>query len=51
MSFDRRVTAYRPDLADERLRGRVESERFATGTVKRVTASSAPLHPCGQPLP
>jgi cell wall-associated NlpC family hydrolase len=44
MSFDRRVTAYRPDLADERLRGQVEAERFATGTVKRVTASSAPLH-------
>ncbi|HEX2134637.1 MAG TPA: NlpC/P60 family protein [Microvirga sp.] len=44
MSFDRRVTPYRPDLADERLRGRVDAERFATGAVKRVIAPSAPLH-------
>jgi cell wall-associated NlpC family hydrolase len=44
MSFDRRVAAYRPDLADERLRGRVEAERFATGTVRLVTAASAPVH-------
>ena len=44
MSFDRRITPYRADLADERLRGQVEAERFATGTVKRVVAPSAPLH-------
>lgn len=47
MSFDRRITPYRPDLADERLRGQVEAERFAAGTPMRVVASSAPLrrHP------
>jgi cell wall-associated NlpC family hydrolase len=47
MSFDRRITPHRPDLADERLRGQVEAERFATGTPMRVLASSAPLrrHP------
>jgi cell wall-associated NlpC family hydrolase len=44
MSFDRRITPFRADLADERLRGQVEAERFATGTVKRVVAPSAPLH-------
>ncbi|HZH08779.1 MAG TPA: NlpC/P60 family protein [Microvirga sp.] len=44
MSFDRRITPVRADLADEKLRGQVEAERFATGTVKRVVASFAPLH-------
>ena len=44
MSFDRRLTPFRADLADERLRGQVEAERFATGTVKRVAAPSAPVH-------
>lgn len=44
MSFDRRITPVRADLADERLRGQVEAERFATGTVKRLIASFAPLH-------
>jgi cell wall-associated NlpC family hydrolase len=47
MSFDRRITPHRPDLADERLRGLVEAERFAAGTAMRVVAPSAPLrrHP------
>ena len=47
MSFDRRITPHRPDLADERLRGQVDAERFSTGTPMRVVASSAPLrrHP------
>ncbi|HEX2553870.1 MAG TPA: NlpC/P60 family protein [Microvirga sp.] len=40
MSFDRRVTPHRPDLADERLRGQVEAERFSAGTVMRVSAPS-----------
>ena len=44
MSFDRRITPFRADLADEKLRGQVEAERFTTGTVKRVVASFAPLH-------
>jgi cell wall-associated NlpC family hydrolase len=44
MSFDRRLTPFRADLADERLRGQVEAERFTTGTVKRVIATFAALH-------
>ncbi|MBF9233703.1 C40 family peptidase [Microvirga alba] len=44
MNFDRRITPFRADLADERLRGQVEAERFATGTKKRVVASFASLH-------
>ncbi len=40
MSFDRRITPVRPDLADERLRGQVEAERFSVGMVMRVAASS-----------
>jgi cell wall-associated NlpC family hydrolase len=44
MSFDRRITPFRADLADERLRGQVEAGRFTTGTVRRVVASFAPLH-------
>ena len=30
MSFDRRITPFRADLADERLRGQVEAERFTS---------------------
>jgi cell wall-associated NlpC family hydrolase len=44
MSFDRRITPVRTDLADERLRGQVEAERFTTGTVKRVVATFSALH-------
>ncbi|MXQ11599.1 C40 family peptidase [Microvirga makkahensis] len=44
MSFDRRITPIRADLADERLRGQVEAERYTTGTARRVVASFAPLH-------
>ncbi len=44
MNLDRRITPVRADLADERLRGQVEAERFTTGTVKRLIASFAPLH-------
>jgi cell wall-associated NlpC family hydrolase len=44
MSFDRRITPVRADLADERLRGQVEAERFTTGTVKRVISTFSPLH-------
>ena len=43
MSFDRRVTPVRADLAAESLRGQVEAERLTSGTVKRVKAPSAPL--------
>jgi cell wall-associated NlpC family hydrolase len=44
MSFDRRITPVRSDLADERLRGQVEAERFTTGTVKRLITSFSALH-------
>ncbi|WP_201862311.1 C40 family peptidase [Microvirga soli] len=44
MSLDRRITPVRADLADERLRGQVEAERFTTGTVKRVITTFSPLH-------
>src|SRR4051812_39931532 len=44
MNFDRRITPFRPDLADESLRGRVDAARFATGTVKRIKAGAAPVH-------
>lgn len=44
MSFDRRITPVRADLADERLRGQVEAERYTTGTMKRVAVTFAPLH-------
>jgi cell wall-associated NlpC family hydrolase len=43
MSFDRRITPFRSDLADERLRGQVEAERFTRGTVRRVSTPSAPV--------
>jgi cell wall-associated NlpC family hydrolase len=41
---DRRLNAYRPDLADARLRGKVEAARFVEGALRRVTAASSPLH-------
>ncbi len=41
---DRRLNAFRPDLADLRLEGRVEAARFVEGEPMRITASSAPLH-------
>jgi cell wall-associated NlpC family hydrolase len=44
MSFDRRITPFRTDLADERLRGQIEAERYTAGTVKRIATSFAPLH-------
>lgn len=44
MSFDRRITPFRADLADESLRGQVEATRFTTGSTRRVIASFAPLH-------
>lgn len=42
-ALDPRLHAYRPELADERLRGRVEAARFASGTPRRVVAAAAPL--------
>jgi cell wall-associated NlpC family hydrolase len=43
LQFDKRLTPARPDLADERLRGRVPAERYSPGRAMRVVAPSAPL--------
>jgi cell wall-associated NlpC family hydrolase len=43
LQFDPRLTPARPDLADERLRGRITAERYSAGAPMRVVASSAPL--------
>ncbi|WP_279481052.1 C40 family peptidase [Aureimonas sp. SK2] len=46
-ALDRRLHAIRPDLADERLRGRVTADRFVPGEAARVDAPLADLrrHP------
>jgi len=41
--LDRRTHAYLPELADARLRGRVEAAQFVEGTVQRVTAPATAL--------
>ncbi|KAA2231567.1 C40 family peptidase [Salinarimonas soli] len=43
MTFDRRLTPARADLADERLRASVTAERYVPGTPMRVSAPAAPL--------
>ena len=43
LQFDQRLTPARPDLADERLRGRIRAERYSAGTTMRVGAAAAPL--------
>lgn len=44
MTFpDKRLAAYRPDLADERLRGQVEAARFVEGRPARITAPVADM--------
>ncbi len=40
---DRRLNAYRPDLADIRLKGRVAAAAFTEGEVRRVVTPTAPL--------
>lgn len=42
---DRRLNAYRPDLAEEALRGIVAAERYVTGTAARVALPVAALRP------
>jgi cell wall-associated NlpC family hydrolase len=39
MTLDKRLHAFRPDLADERLRGQVEAQRFVTGTQMQIIES------------
>jgi cell wall-associated NlpC family hydrolase len=41
--LDRRLNAFRPDLADIRLKGRVEADAFVEGRLERVLVSSAAL--------
>jgi len=43
-ALDPRRHADRPDLADERLRGRVEAERFVAARLKRLMVPSIDLH-------
>lgn len=43
MILDRRLHAMRPDLADSRLKGRVEAAGFVEGVAARVVAASAPV--------
>ena len=49
MTFDRRITPARADLADERLRGTVAAPRFSTGAARRVVAPATPLRPHPSP--
>lgn len=49
MSFDRRITPARPDLADERLSGHVEADRYVTGALRRVIVPAASLRPEPRP--
>jgi len=48
-ALDPRLNAYRDDLADIRLKGRVEAERFVEGQFARVTSPLAPVR--RRPLP
>jgi cell wall-associated NlpC family hydrolase len=43
MTLDPRLNAYRPDLADAALKGKVEAARFIAGTPRRVVAPSSPM--------
>ena len=42
---DRRLNAYRPDLAEEALRGIVAAERYVAGTLARIADPVAALRP------
>jgi cell wall-associated NlpC family hydrolase len=45
MTLDRRIFAYRPDLADERLRDMVKADRYVAGELMQVLLPVAPLRP------
>jgi cell wall-associated NlpC family hydrolase len=47
--LDPRLHAWRPDLADARLEGRVPSTRFVAGARNRIVAPSAPLRHVPRP--
>ncbi|BAQ43576.1 peptidase P60 [Methylobacterium aquaticum] len=47
--LDPRLTPARPDLADERLRGRVAADRYVAGTTHRIRVPVAPLRRAPDP--
>ena len=49
MSLDRRLNAFRPDLANAALRGQVEADRFVEGRLDQVAAAIADLKRAPQP--
>ena len=49
MTLDPRLNAFRDDLADARLRGKVAAPRYAEGQPARVTAGLAPVLHAPQP--
>jgi cell wall-associated NlpC family hydrolase len=46
---DTRLHAFRPDLADARLRGEVEAQRFVDGDAARIGVAVADLHQAPRP--
>ena len=46
MTLDPRLNAFRPDLADEMLRGRIEAERFAAGELYEIADAIVPIASC-----
>jgi cell wall-associated NlpC family hydrolase len=44
MTLDPRLNAFRPDLADEMLRGRIDAERFAAGELYEIADAIVPMH-------
>lgn len=50
MTLDPRLHAYRSDLADITLQGRVEAQAFVTGTLYVVTAPVTPLRQTPRPV-
>src|SRR5690348_14490454 len=47
--LDPRLNAFRPELADERLRGRVKAARYVTGREAIVTAGLLPVRRAPSP--
>lgn len=45
MTLDRRLNVFRPDLADETLKGKIEAERFISGTPAQVAAPVIGVRP------
>lgn len=48
--LDRRIHAYRPDLADQRLEGKVAARSFVEGKLARITSPVASFHGAPDPL-